>query len=66
MGLPHLAKLKKLQWLDLSLTLITDSGVPLLGKLKNLQRLNLWGTRITDAGVRKLQKALPRCEIIRR
>jgi hypothetical protein len=44
---------------------VTDAGLKQLAGLKSLQWLNLRGTQVTAAGVKKLQEALPGCQIIR-
>jgi hypothetical protein len=42
---------------------VTDTGLEHLRGLTQLQLLYLGGTQITDEGVKKLQEALPNCEI---
>jgi hypothetical protein len=42
---------------------ITDAGLAHLMGLSKLQNLNLSGTKVTVEGVRKLQQAIPRCQI---
>ena len=44
---------------------ITDAGLEHVGRMTRLQTLGIGGTRVTDRGVRKLQKALPNCDIER-
>ncbi|MBA2226129.1 MAG: hypothetical protein WHU94_16295 [Thermogemmata sp.] len=59
--------------LDLSGTAITDAdlkkwtdvGLKELTQLQNLRWLDLSNTQVTAAGVQELQKAWPRCQIIR-
>ncbi len=63
-GLAHLVGLEKLEALLAGGTLITDAGLEHLKGLKNLTYLHLQGTQVTPEGVRKLQDALPECEII--
>ena len=55
----------RLRTLDLSGTRVTDAGLVHLGRLSRLRMLQLTGTTVTAAGVKKLQKALPKCRIIR-
>lgn len=55
---------KLLQVLDLADTNISDSSIPTLGEFKHLFRLNLSGTLVTDSGTKRLQKALPKCQIV--
>jgi hypothetical protein len=57
--LKHLAGLKQLQTLDLSLTKVTDAGLKHLAGLKQLRLLDLDHTRVTDKGEADLKKALP-------
>jgi hypothetical protein len=64
-GLTHLRDLKRLQTLHLRDTMITDAGLTHLKGLSNLKELNLYGTSVSDEGVKKLQQALPNCEIFR-
>ena len=62
-GLSHLAGLTKLKTLDLQDTKITDAGLEHLGGLTSLRSLDLYNTKVTDEGVKKLQMALPNCNI---
>ena len=65
-GLKELAGLKTLQSLGLVQTKVTDAGLKELAGLKSLQTLRLIATaRVTDAGVAELQKALPKCKVLR-
>jgi hypothetical protein len=56
--------LKKLLWLFLDDTLVTDAGLDELKALLQLAGLSLEGTRVTREGVKKLQQVLPNCYII--
>ena len=49
--------------LRLNNTNITDSGLDNLKGLTNLISLALTITKVTDGGVKKLQTALPKCDI---
>ena len=49
--------------LDLSNTNVTDAGLERLKGMSNLEELDLTGTKVTNEGVKKLQQALPNCEI---
>ena len=60
-----LASIASLQGLDLSSTQTTDAGLEHLKGLTNLEFVLLYKTNVTDEGVKKLQKALPNCEIYR-
>ena len=64
-GLAHLKGLTQLQNLLLDNTQVTDAGLEHLKGLTQLQHLLLFNTQVTDEGVKKLQQALPNCEIIR-
>ncbi|QJW96763.1 leucine-rich repeat domain-containing protein [Frigoriglobus tundricola] len=64
-GLKDLAPHKRLTYLSLRKTKVTDAGIKDLSGLKTLTKLDLDGTEVTDAGVRELQKALPKCKIIK-
>jgi hypothetical protein len=44
-------------------TPITDDGLVHLKDLTRLKELRLYHTQVTDEGVKKLQEALPKCEI---
>ena len=55
-GLKDVAKLKKLEELHLSRTMITDAGLREVAKLQNLTILILHGTKITDAGLKEVAK----------
>jgi internalin A len=57
--------MKHLKDLGLSDTTVTDAGLREVANLKTLRTLNLENTNVTDAGVAELQKALPKCHIIR-
>ena len=64
-GLVHLKTQRQLECLLLGGTDVTDAGLVHLKKLERLRYLQLFKTKVTDAGVKALQKALPKCEIIR-
>jgi hypothetical protein len=54
---------KKLTWLQLGSTQVTEAGLKELKELKNLSWLYLGGTPVTDAGLKELKEALPKCAI---
>ncbi len=56
-------RLGRLQWLDVSDSVITDATLERMAGLVELQTLSVNATGVTDAGVRKLQQALPKCKI---
>ena len=62
-GLVHLKGLTNLQLLDLRSTKITDDGLNHMKGLTNLSWIDLRGTQVTTYGVKKLQQALPNCDI---
>ena len=62
-GLAHLRAMTQLKGLDLCGTGVTDVGLENLTGLTALEYLWLDGTKVTEAGVKKLQKALPNCQI---
>jgi hypothetical protein len=64
-GVKELAALTKLQSLDLSYSGVTDGALKELTGLKELTRLVLTGTKVTDAGVKEVEKALPKCKVVK-
>ena len=63
-GVKHLAGLKTLEKLTLNSRKVTDAAVEHLAKLENLRVVNLGGTRVTEAGKQRLQKLLPKAELL--
>ncbi len=63
-GMFYLTTLKCLEYLNVADTDITDKSVSILSQISSLRALNISGTRITEEGIRKLQAALPGCQII--
>ena len=64
-GLKNLAPLTNLGVLSLPETKVTNAGLKELASHTNLSVLDLRGTLVTDAGVKELQKALPKCKIVK-
>lgn len=64
-ALAILYRFRELRSLNLRDTPITDAGLHHIAALRRLEQLDIRGTRITDDGLRKLQEALPHCEITR-
>jgi hypothetical protein len=62
-GLEHLKGLTQLEILDLDGTRVTDAGLEHLSRMTQLKALTLWGAKVSSPGVKKLQTALPNCEI---
>ena len=64
-GLRHLRGLNELEFLVLVNTQVTDAGLEHLKAIKQLRGLFLGNSKSTNDGVKKLQHALPNCEITR-
>ncbi len=64
-GLKYLKALSYLRSLQLTWNAVSDAGLEHLTGLTQLKSLELQHTQVTDTGVKKLQQALPNCEIIR-
>ena len=62
-GVQHLKGLKQLKRLGLGNTRVTDASLEHLIGLKNLVHLELQFTSVTADGVRKIDRALPHCDI---
>ncbi len=58
------AKLSRLEDLDLTGAPVTDAGLIHLENLSSLRHVRLFQTRVTDAGVKRLQRALPKAAIV--
>ncbi len=65
-GLAFVKTLPKLEVLNLYGTSVTDKGVEMLAGMKTLRRLYLFHTAVTDAEEKRLHKALPKLEIVRK
>jgi hypothetical protein len=64
-GLAELTRLRDLISLTLQSTSVTDAGLRHLEGMRGLVCLDLRACpKVTDAGVARLQKALPKCEIV--
>jgi len=63
-GMHHLTALTSPEYLNVANTDITKKGISILSQLSSLQGLDISGTKITEEGIRKLQAALPDCQII--
>jgi hypothetical protein len=62
--LEHLKELVSLRFLYICRTpQVTDVGLKHLEGLNSLEALFLAGTPVTDEGIKKLQEALPTCQI---
>jgi acetyl esterase/lipase len=62
-GIMHLKGLKALGLIGLSGTRIGDAGLDHLRECTGLKQVFCLGTSVTAAGVKKLQRALPSCQI---
>jgi hypothetical protein len=62
-GLEHLKHLPHVSVLNLGNTQVTDAGLEHLKGLTKLETLKLDDTQVTEEGIKKLQEALPDCEI---
>ena len=62
-GLKPLSEMTQLRTLNLVGAKIDDAGVDDLMRLRNLKRLTLVGSRLSADGLKRLQVALPDCEI---
>jgi len=62
-GLESLKGADQLHHLRLTGTQVTDAGLAHLESLRGLQLLELDSTKVTEEGVKKLQQALPKCQI---
>ena len=56
--------MKKLEFLHLGRTAVTDASLATLEQLTTLKTLHISRTKITEEGAEKLKKALPNCEIV--
>jgi hypothetical protein len=61
--LPQLSKLTSLEDLTLRGTGVRDADLCHLNSMTNLKSIFFYETAVTASGVKKLQKALPKCEI---
>jgi hypothetical protein len=57
--------MSRLRYLNLDNTQVTDITLERINGLNQLKHLRLRNTKVTDEGVRKLQQAVPNCEIER-
>jgi CMP-2-keto-3-deoxyoctulosonic acid synthetase len=64
-GIQTVKGLPQLEALSLDRATVSDAGLEHLKELTQLRCLFLRGTKVTDEGVKKLQQALPNCQIIR-
>ena len=64
-GLKELTRLPKLTTLFLLQMKLTDAGLREIANLKGLTTLGLYETKISNAAFAELQRALPKCKIMR-
>ena len=62
-GLRHVRNLTQLRKVNLGGSKVTDKSIQLLANWKKLKYLAVGGSQITREGIRKLQAALPDCEV---
>ena len=62
-GLRHVINLRQLRKVNLGGSKVTDKSIHLLTNWKKLEYLDVGGTQISREGIRKLQAALPNCEV---
>lgn len=62
-GLAHLARLRNLEFLDMSRTAVTDAGLTQLSGLTELRLLYVDGKTTTEGGRLALQRILPSVQI---
>jgi hypothetical protein len=62
-GLPHLVDMKKLKFLHLGSTAVSNQGLKYLEGLTALADLKVTRTAVTEEGVEQLQTKLPDTEI---
>jgi hypothetical protein len=63
--LKALKGLEKLESLFVGITQVTDAGLEELKGFKNLRTLGVRQTKVTAEGAKKLNEALPQCQILR-
>jgi hypothetical protein len=63
-GLEKLKPLRELEWLDLNGSTVSDAGLDHLKGFNQLRWLGLIRTQVTVEGVKRLQQALPKCQIV--
>ena len=62
--LANLEVFHNLRYLSLTRTKVDDTGLEHLKSLTKLQTLDLSGTKVTAQGIKKIQQALPNCQIV--
>jgi hypothetical protein len=62
-GVSRLKGFAHLEELELAATSVTDAGLACLSGLKELRYLDVRDTKATAEGVRKIERALPDCEV---
>jgi hypothetical protein len=62
-GLRTIKSLRKLEYLWLSASQVSDHSIPFLEELPNLETINANGSDPLDPAFRKLQDALPNVQI---
>jgi hypothetical protein len=63
-GLAHISPDALIESLHLDATHVTDESVDVLTKLTRLRKLDLYHTLVTEEGKKRLDAALPDCEVV--
>ncbi len=64
MGVTHLSKMTKLEWLDLQDSQVTDAGLEALEAIPSLRGVALRGSHVTPAAVAKHKSVAARMKIV--
>jgi hypothetical protein len=64
-AIPSLAAMKRLLFLDLAETAVTDKGLEQLAGMIQLRHLFVGGTQVTAAGAERFQQRHPACLVSR-
>ncbi len=62
-ALKHIGEMQSLHLLSIQSASVTDEGLIHLENLPQLKELTLDNTKVTSEGVKRLQRALPSCQI---
>jgi hypothetical protein len=62
-GIEHVSRLQNLEALRLEGSDVSNLSIPVLSRMRSLKKLNIEHTQITKSGRRKLEAALPGCDV---